>query len=71
MFVPFGVAICGAMIFVGCSSAAMAEADIYDFGKLDGIVGANTRAAIKAMQIQFGMPADSWPTPELLARLGG
>ena len=28
MFVPFGVAICGAMIFVGCSSAAMAEADI-------------------------------------------
>jgi hypothetical protein len=24
---------------------------------------------VKAMQIKFGLPADSWPTAELLARL--
>jgi hypothetical protein len=28
MFVRFGAAICGAMIFIGCSFAAMAEAGI-------------------------------------------
>jgi len=27
------------------------------------------RAAIKQMQLKFGQPADSYPTPELLARL--
>jgi hypothetical protein len=43
----------------------------YDVGKHDGVIGAKTRAAIKEMQIQFGMPADSWPTSQLLARLGG
>jgi lytic murein transglycosylase len=41
----------------------------YDVGKVDGIVGAKTRAAVKAMQIKFGMPADSYPTAELLSRL--
>ena len=30
-----------------------------------------TRAAIKDMQVKFGMPADSWPTPDLPARLRG
>jgi lytic murein transglycosylase len=43
----------------------------YDVGKLDGVAGAKTRAAVKEMQIKFGMPADSWPTSDLLARLGG
>ena len=43
----------------------------YDVGKLDGVAGAKTRAAVKDMQVKFGMPADSWPTPELLARLRG
>jgi len=43
----------------------------YDVGKVDGILGANTRAAVKDMQIKLSMPADSWPTPELLIRLGG
>jgi len=41
----------------------------YDVGKIDGIIGAGTRAAVKAVQLQLGMPADSWPTPDLLARL--
>jgi len=41
----------------------------FDVGKIDGIVGEKTRAAVKAMQLKFGMPADSFPTPELLAVL--
>jgi len=30
-----------------------------------------SRSAIKAMQIKYGLPADSWPTAELLARMRG
>jgi peptidoglycan hydrolase-like protein with peptidoglycan-binding domain len=41
----------------------------YNVGKIDGIIGAGTRAAVKATQLQLGLPADSWPTPNLLARL--
>jgi len=41
----------------------------FDVGKVDGIVGSKTRAAIKAMQIKYRMPADSYPTPGLLAKL--
>jgi lytic murein transglycosylase len=41
----------------------------YDVGKIDGIIGANTRAAVKAVQAQLGLPADSYPTPELLQKL--
>lgn len=41
----------------------------YDVGKIDGKLGAQSRAAVKSVQIKFGMPADSWPTPELLRRL--
>ncbi|HMB46849.1 MAG TPA: lytic murein transglycosylase [Afifellaceae bacterium] len=41
----------------------------HDVGKIDGIIGAKTRAAVKAMQIKYGMPADSYPTAELLRRL--
>jgi len=26
---------------------------------------------VKAMQIKFGLPADSWPTAELLAKMRG
>jgi lytic murein transglycosylase len=39
----------------------------YDVGKIDGFAGLKTREAVKAMQVKFGMPADSYPTPELLA----
>lgn len=40
-----------------------------DIGEPDGKVGAKTRAAIKRAQIKVGLPADSYPTTELLQRL--
>ncbi|MDR3466273.1 MAG: lytic murein transglycosylase [Xanthobacteraceae bacterium] len=40
-------------------------------GKIDGVLGQQSRTAVKAMQVKFGLPADSWPTAELLARLRG
>ncbi len=43
----------------------------FDVGKTDGVIGASTREAVRQMQIKFGMPADGYPTPELLARLRG
>ncbi|HZP20308.1 MAG TPA: lytic murein transglycosylase [Bauldia sp.] len=43
----------------------------YDIGVADGIIGLKTRAAVKAMQIKFKMPADSYPTAELIAKLRG
>lgn len=41
----------------------------HDVGKIDGILGAKTRAAIQKEQIRLGLPADAWPTPDLLQRL--
>ncbi len=41
----------------------------YDVGKIDGLAGAKTRAAVKDMQIKLGMPADSYASPELLGAL--
>jgi lytic murein transglycosylase len=41
----------------------------YDVGKIDGIIGAGTRAAVKAVQLQLGMPADSYPSPDFIAAL--
>jgi lytic murein transglycosylase len=41
----------------------------YDVGRIDGVLGEKSRAAIRTVQIKFGIPADSWPTAELLARL--
>jgi lytic murein transglycosylase len=43
----------------------------YDVGKIDGVLGQQTRIAVKAMQVKFGMPADAWPTADLLARMRG
>jgi hypothetical protein len=43
----------------------------YDVGKIDGVLGQQTRIAVKAMQVKFGLPADAWPTAELLARMRG
>ncbi len=43
----------------------------HSVGKIDGVLGQQSRAAVKAMQIKHGLPADSWPTAELLARLRG
>ncbi len=41
----------------------------YDVGGIDGILGANTRSAVQAEQKRLGLPADAWPTPQLLAAL--
>jgi lytic murein transglycosylase len=43
----------------------------YDVGKIDGVVGAASRNAIREMQAKFGLPADGYPTAELLSQLGG
>jgi peptidoglycan hydrolase-like protein with peptidoglycan-binding domain len=43
----------------------------FNVGKVDGIMGQQSRSAVKATQIKYGLPADSWPTAELLARLRG
>ncbi len=41
----------------------------YEVGEIDGVIGANTRAAVKDMQVKFGLPADSYPDKALLAKL--
>jgi lytic murein transglycosylase len=41
----------------------------HDVGGADGKLGTSTRNAVRAMQIKFGLPADSYPTVELLERL--
>ena len=37
----------------------------------DGVIGAATRNAIREMQVKYGLPADGYPTMELLAALQG
>jgi len=41
----------------------------YDVGKIDGIIGQNTRKAVKDIQKKLQVPADGYPTKELLRRL--
>ncbi|MBI1170790.1 lytic murein transglycosylase [bacterium] len=41
----------------------------HDVGKIDGVLGALTRVAVQAEQKRLGLPADGWPTADLLARL--
>ena len=59
----------------GLSSARMKDlqrklaARGYDVGGIDGILGAGTRAAVQDVQQELGLPADAWPTAELLNRL--
>jgi membrane-bound lytic murein transglycosylase B len=43
----------------------------YSVGEADGKLGAGTRKAVKKAQLKFGLPADSWPTSELLSRMQG
>ena len=43
----------------------------FNVGKVDGVLGQASRSAVKTMQIKFALPADSWPTAELLARMRG
>ncbi len=41
----------------------------YDVGEVDGKLGLATRASIKKVQEKLGLPANSYPSPELIARL--
>ncbi|MCF7697738.1 lytic murein transglycosylase [Loktanella sp. M215] len=41
----------------------------HDVGGSDGILGEKTREAVQTEQQRLGLPADAWPTADLLARL--
>ena len=41
----------------------------FSVGEADGVVGAQTRSAVKAFQQKVGMPADGYPTPIVLQKL--
>ena len=41
----------------------------YDVGGADGKLGLSSREAVKAMQVKLGLPADAYPTLELLTRM--
>ena len=41
----------------------------YDVGTIDGFAGLKTRQAVRAVQVKYGLPADSYATAELLARI--
>ena len=41
----------------------------HDVGGIDGILGAMTRNAVQIEQSRLGLPADAWPTLDLLNRL--
>jgi len=43
----------------------------YEVGEVDGKLGAATRGSVKAAQMKLGLPADSYPTEELIERLRG
>ncbi len=45
------------------------QAKGYDVGKIDGIIGAGTRAAVRKEQVRLGLPADSYPDGDLLNAL--
>jgi len=64
----------------GNPSAALGEAQMkalqqkltdrgHDVGGIDGILGAMTRRAVQLEQSRLGLPADAWPTRELLNKL--
>ena len=48
---------------------ALLNAKGYDAGSPDGLVGPQTRAALRAYQAAEGLPADGYPTQELVTRL--
>jgi lytic murein transglycosylase len=41
----------------------------HDVGGVDGTLGARTRAAVKAVQMQLGLPADSYPDAAFISAL--
>ena len=61
--------ITGASTGIGAIYADRLAKRGHDVGKIDGFLGAKTRAAVKKEQIRLGLPADSYPTAELVERL--
>jgi lytic murein transglycosylase len=47
------------------------RAGFRDVGEVDGKVGSGTRGAVKQAQIKLGLPADAYPTMDLITRLQG
>lgn len=45
------------------------QAHGHDVGKVDGILGSGTRQAIQKEQQRLGLPADGWPTQQLVQGL--
>jgi lytic murein transglycosylase len=43
----------------------------HNVGEADGRLGNGTRKAVAKAQLKYKLPADSWPTTELLARMQG
>ena len=41
----------------------------HDVGKIDGILGSGTRRAVQKEQARLNVPADGWPTQDLLSAL--
>ena len=41
----------------------------YDVGGVDGILGTNTREAIRQEQMRLNLPVDGWPTAEFVEKL--
>ena len=41
----------------------------HDVGKIDGVLGTGTRTAVQAEQKKAGLPADGWPSENLLSLL--
>ena len=41
----------------------------FDVGEVDGILGRNTRQSVRKIQLELGLPGDSWPTKNLLKKL--
>ncbi|WP_159589209.1 lytic murein transglycosylase [Chelativorans xinjiangense] len=41
----------------------------YNVGGIDGILGFNTREAVRLEQLRLGLPADGWPTATLFSNL--
>lgn len=41
----------------------------HDVGGVDGILGSKTREAVQKEQVRLGLPADAWPTRDLLNAL--
>src|SRR3546814_19741403 len=48
---------------------ALLNARGYDAGKPDGLVGPQTREALRAFQLAAGLPADGYPTVDVIERL--